>query len=321
MDIQRVAPGHAVGPARPGQASRLTTAPRRSMRTRASRPSTGGSDTQRARCRSTPSSSSVGGSLLIDAARWESVSMRARGLGLFSRGPDPVLEEIGDLRGRRALVDHQQPSAALVLQALPQLPFMGPAHDGHVHGGDGRKQTFPSCFVNVKAACARTSRTPCAPEHHVVRAVPAGEGSVRRHGRQEAVPRTPSQRVALLGLHGPRPRQDRGPRTRSQSPAGYALADQGQTGREAFIIVDGSATVRRNGKKVAVLGPGAVVGELSLLDHGPRTATVTTDTEATVLVLDQRHFSAVIDEVPTIGHKIMGVLAGRIRDLDRQIYG
>ena len=104
-------------------------------------------------------------------------------------------------------------------------------------------------------------------------------------------------------------------------PAGYALADQGQTGREAFIIVDGSATVRRNGKKVASLGPGAVVGELSLLDHGPRTATVTTDTEATVLVLDQRHFSAVIDEVPTIGHKIMGVLAGRIRDLDRQIYG
>ena len=79
--------------------------------------------------------------------------------------------------------------------------------------------------------------------------------------------------------------------------------------------------MRRNGKKVAALGPGAVVGELSLLDHGPRTATVTTDTEATVLVLDQRHFSAVIDEVPTIGHKIMGVLAGRIRDLDRQIYG
>ena len=38
-------------------------------------------------------------------------------------------------------------------------------------------------------------------------------------------------------------------------------------------------------------------------------------------MLDQRHFSAVIDEVPTIGHKIMGVLAGRIRDLDRQIYG
>jgi CRP/FNR family transcriptional regulator, cyclic AMP receptor protein len=104
-------------------------------------------------------------------------------------------------------------------------------------------------------------------------------------------------------------------------PAGHMLADQGQTGREAFILVQGTATVRRNGKKVAVLGPGAVIGELSLLDHGPRTATVTTDEASTVLVLDQRHFSAVIDDVPTIGHKIMGVLASRIRDLDRQIYG
>ena len=64
-----------------------------------------------------------------------------------------------------------------------------------------------------------------------------------------------------------------------------------------------------------------MVGELSLLDHGPRTATVTTDTDATVLVLDQRHFTSVIDEVPHISHKIMAVLAGRIRDLDRQIYG
>ena len=67
-------------------------------------------------------------------------------------------------------------------------------------------------------------------------------------------------------------------------------------GREAFVIVDGSATVKRNGKKVATLGPGAVVGELSLLDHGPRTATVTTDTDTTVLVIDQRHFLGVLDE-------------------------
>src|SRR6476646_4108361 len=104
-------------------------------------------------------------------------------------------------------------------------------------------------------------------------------------------------------------------------PAGYTLADQGQTGREAFIIVDGSATVRRNGKKVAVLGPGAVVGELSLLDHGPRTATVTTDTETTVLVIDQRHFLAVLDDVPSLSHKLLATLATSVREFDRQYYG
>ena len=57
-------------------------------------------------------------------------------------------------------------------------------------------------------------------------------------------------------------------------PAGSLIVDQGQTGREAFVVLEGSVMVKRNGKKVASLGPGTVVGELSLLDHGPRTATV-----------------------------------------------
>jgi CRP/FNR family cyclic AMP-dependent transcriptional regulator len=103
--------------------------------------------------------------------------------------------------------------------------------------------------------------------------------------------------------------------------AGTLLADQGQTGREAFIVVDGTVSVKRNGRKVATLGSGAIVGELSLLDHGPRTATVACETDATIFVIAQRHFLGVIDDVPTIGHKLLASLAGRIRELDRQYYG
>jgi CRP-like cAMP-binding protein len=103
--------------------------------------------------------------------------------------------------------------------------------------------------------------------------------------------------------------------------AGAKLADQGQQGREAFIIVEGTCTVARNGKKVATLGPGAVVGELSLLDHGPRTATVTADTDMDVLVLDQRHFMGVLDDVPALSHKLLASLAGRIRELDKRYFG
>ena len=104
-------------------------------------------------------------------------------------------------------------------------------------------------------------------------------------------------------------------------PAGHVLTDQGQMGREAFVIVDGSATVKRNGKKVATLGPGAVVGELSLLDHGPRTATVTTDSETTVLVIEQRHFLGVLESVPALARKLLATLAARVREFDRQYYG
>ena len=103
--------------------------------------------------------------------------------------------------------------------------------------------------------------------------------------------------------------------------AGYVMVDQGQTGREAFIILSGTATVRRNGKKVATLGAGSVVGELSLLDHGPRTATVQCDTDCELLVITQRHFLAVIDSVPALSHKLLASLAGRIREFDRQYFG
>ena len=104
-------------------------------------------------------------------------------------------------------------------------------------------------------------------------------------------------------------------------PAGHVLTDQGQMGREAFVLIDGSATVKRNGKKVTTLGPGSVVGELSLLDHGPRTATVTTDTATTLLVIEQRHFLGVLDMVPSITHKLLATLASKVRDFDRQYYG
>ncbi len=103
--------------------------------------------------------------------------------------------------------------------------------------------------------------------------------------------------------------------------AGSLVVDQGQTGREAFVILKGSATVRRNGKKVATLGPGSVVGELSLLDHGPRTASVMADTDCVMLVISQRQFLGVLDSIPALSHKMLATLAGRIRELDRQYFG
>ncbi|MGE0877265.1 MAG: cyclic nucleotide-binding domain-containing protein [Acidimicrobiia bacterium] len=102
---------------------------------------------------------------------------------------------------------------------------------------------------------------------------------------------------------------------------GVTLVEQGSSGKEAFVIVNGTASVKRNGKKVATLGPGAVVGELSLLDRGPRTASVIADSDLTFLVIDQRHFWGLIEDVPAVAHKLLSTLAGRIRELDRQSFG
>lgn len=103
--------------------------------------------------------------------------------------------------------------------------------------------------------------------------------------------------------------------------AGTLIADQGQTGREAFIVLDGEVNVHRNGRKVTTLGPGSIVGELSLLDRGPRTATVTAATDVSLFVMAQRNFIAVLDDVPALSHKLLASLAAKVRELDRQYYG
>ncbi|MGI8663247.1 MAG: cyclic nucleotide-binding domain-containing protein [Acidimicrobiales bacterium] len=104
-------------------------------------------------------------------------------------------------------------------------------------------------------------------------------------------------------------------------PAGRVLVEQDTSGHECFVLVEGTVSVTINGSEVAALGPGAYFGELSLLDKGPRTATVTAVSPVTVLVLGPREFATVLDEVPSLSHKMLAVLAGRIRELDTKTYG
>ena len=98
--------------------------------------------------------------------------------------------------------------------------------------------------------------------------------------------------------------------------AGRVLVDQGKTGHEFFLILDGTASVRKNNRKTADLGRGQYFGEMALLDRGPRSATVVAETPMTLLVLGQREFSGVLDEVPSMAHKMLATMAGRLRDAD-----
>jgi CRP-like cAMP-binding protein len=100
--------------------------------------------------------------------------------------------------------------------------------------------------------------------------------------------------------------------------AGTQMTTEGRVGYEFYVIIDGKATVTRDGKQVAVLGPGDSFGELSLLDRAPRNATVTADTDVDAVILGQREFSALLDLVPTMAHKLLIGLARRIHEVDAQ---
>lgn len=100
---------------------------------------------------------------------------------------------------------------------------------------------------------------------------------------------------------------------RIRLPEGTLLTRQGDIGREAFVILTGSAAVDRDGERVAEIGPGDVVGELALLDGGPRSATVTATSDIEALVLTRPAFTAVLDEIPTLAHRLLVTLARRLR--------
>jgi CRP-like cAMP-binding protein len=96
--------------------------------------------------------------------------------------------------------------------------------------------------------------------------------------------------------------------------AGRVLTREGASGREFFIVVSGSVRVERNGRKVNELGPGDFLGEIALIDRGPRTATVIATEPCQLLVLDIGGFNTLVSKYPTVQGKIMRALAVRLRE-------
>jgi CRP-like cAMP-binding protein len=108
-------------------------------------------------------------------------------------------------------------------------------------------------------------------------------------------------------------------RTRSEMvEAGHTLFVEGAPSGNLYVIVSGSAVVRKNGRRVARLGPGDVVGELSVILGGPRTATVQADTPLEWLVLDRTSLREAIDEVPGLGWKVLTSVAARLDEANKQ---
>ena len=101
--------------------------------------------------------------------------------------------------------------------------------------------------------------------------------------------------------------------------AGKTLVEEGAIGHEFFLILDGQAAVKRGGRKQVTLGPGQYFGELALLDRKPRSASVIAESDMKLLVIGQREFSGVIDEVPGLSHKLLAAMAARVREADSKV--
>ena len=93
---------------------------------------------------------------------------------------------------------------------------------------------------------------------------------------------------------------------------GKELTRQGKLGREFFVLIEGSADVRKNNRKVATLKAGDFFGEIALVHQAPRNATVTATSPVRALVIMERDFKRLLDEQPEIQRKVLVALAERV---------
>jgi CRP-like cAMP-binding protein len=95
--------------------------------------------------------------------------------------------------------------------------------------------------------------------------------------------------------------------------AGTTLTREGEVGDSFVVIVHGHATVVQDGRTIRELGAGEYFGEISLIDGGPRTATVTAETPIDALVVDRDGFSRLMDEFPVVRLDLVSALTQRVR--------
>jgi CRP-like cAMP-binding protein len=95
--------------------------------------------------------------------------------------------------------------------------------------------------------------------------------------------------------------------------AGTVLTQQGTLGQELILILSGQARVEQDGKSIATLSEGDYLGEISLIDGGPRTATVTAATEMQLLILPAPAFNQLLLSVPEISRTLLFALCRYLR--------
>jgi len=102
--------------------------------------------------------------------------------------------------------------------------------------------------------------------------------------------------------------------------AGEVIIREGDPGLGFYLLLEGTAEVRKGGAAVAELAPGDYFGEMALLlEDTPRTADVVATSKAKCLVITQWDLRALISTHPDIGMKILNELATRLSGTEKAL--
>jgi CRP/FNR family transcriptional regulator, cyclic AMP receptor protein len=95
-------------------------------------------------------------------------------------------------------------------------------------------------------------------------------------------------------------------------PKGKVMAQEGDQGREFFVLLEGNAEVRKGDRRINTMTDGDFFGEIALVAKVPRTATVTATSDVRVLVITERDFAALLKKSPQVSRGVAEVLVERV---------
>ena len=125
------------------------------------------------------------------------------------------------------------------------------------------------------------------------------------------------QRVPLFAKVGPEALEEIGLITEERdAPAGTVLTHEGRHEGYFFIIVSGTVRIERGNETINTIRDGDFVGEISLLDVGPRTATATTESDCRLIVMTYPRFQQLLETSPAVRTAILEEVGRRLRRLD-----
>ncbi len=98
--------------------------------------------------------------------------------------------------------------------------------------------------------------------------------------------------------------------------AGQTLFNEGEKGELMYILMSGTAMILVNNRLMETAEPGAVLGEMAMIDEENRSATVIAKTDCSLLSIDQKRFKYLIQETPNFALHIIKVISARLRKTD-----
>ena len=99
-------------------------------------------------------------------------------------------------------------------------------------------------------------------------------------------------------------------------PAGTVLTEQDETGVTFGVIMEGQAVVSVHGQTVRTLGPGDYFGEMALIDHTYRSATITAETDLRCLMFTAWVFRPFAMEHPETAWALLEMMVQRVREAE-----